>query len=139
MIHIDSIKRGIVIDHIRPKLGMTLYRHLGLDRLDCSIAVIQNVKSKRMGRKDIIKIEDELTLDLNLLGFFDPGITVDTIDDGRIVEKKNLSPPKEIHGVATCKNPRCITSAEPGIEQIFTFGSDKVYRCIYCEQKYEDR
>ena len=137
--NIDSIKNGIVIDHIPAGRSMTLYRLLGLDSLDCSIAIIKNVNSKKMGRKDIIKIDSQLDVNLDLLGFIDPDITVNIIKDGVRVEKKQMALPEEITGVLACKNPRCITSVEQELPQRFklTDRENKVYRCVYCETKVE--
>ena len=139
--NIDSIKNGIVIDHIPAGRSMTLYRLLGLDDLDCSIAIIKNVTSKKMGRKDIIKIDSQLDVNLDLLGFIDPDITVNIIKDGIRVEKKQMALPEEITGVVACKNPRCITSVEQELPQRFklTDRENKVYRCVYCETKVEIR
>ena len=137
--NIDSIKNGIVIDHIPAGRSMTLYRLLGLDDLDCSVAIIKNVTSKKMGKKDIIKIDSQLDVNLDLLGFSDPNITVNIIRDGVRVEKKQMALPEEITGVLSCKNPRCITSAEQELPQRFklTDRENKVYRCVYCETKVE--
>ncbi len=121
--NIDSIKKGIVIDHIQAGNSMRIYRYLNLDQLDCSVAIIKNVKSTKMGRKDIIKIDDDIDL------------TVNIIVDGHIAEKKHLSLPDRIVDVVSCKNPRCITAVEPGLKQIFCLadeGDRKVYRCFYC-------
>ena len=137
--HIDSIKNGLVLDHITAGNSMKIYRSLGLDELDCSVAIIKNARSEKMGRKDIIKVECPIdTLDLDILGFIDHNITVNIIKDGEIVEKKKLSLPKEVHNVIKCKNPRCITSIEQELEQIFILADPKkeVYRCKYCEEKY---
>ena len=117
--NIDSIKNGIVIDHIPAGRSMTLYRLLGLDDLDCSVAIIKNVTSKKMGKKDIIKIDSQLDVNLDLLGFIDPNITVNIIRDGVRVEKKQMALPEEITGVLSCKNPRCITSVEQELPQRF--------------------
>ena len=137
--NIDSIKNGIVIDHIPAGRSMTLYRLLGLDDLDCSVAIIKNVTSKKMGKKDIIKIDSQLDVNLDLLGFIDPNITVNIIRDGVRVEKKQMALPEEITGVLSCKNPRCITSVEQELPQRFklTDRENKVYRCVYCETKVE--
>ena len=137
--NIDSIKNGIVIDHIPAGQSMTLYRLLKLDKLDCSIAIIKNVSSKKMGKKDIIKIDSELDVDLKLLGFIDPNITVNIIKDGVRVEKKQMELPDEISGILACHNPRCITSVEQELPQIFdlTDAAKHVYRCRYCETKAE--
>ena len=133
--NIDSIKRGIVLDHIRAGRSMEIYKYLHLDELDCSVAIIKNVKSNAMGRKDIIKIDEDITIDLDVLGYIDPGITVNIIEDGRIAEKKHLELPQRLVNVIRCKNPRCITSVEPSIDQIFRLADKErqVYRCIYCD------
>ncbi|MCD8036541.1 MAG: aspartate carbamoyltransferase regulatory subunit [Clostridiales bacterium] len=134
---IDSIKNGIVIDHIQAGKGMYLYEVLGLEKLDCSVAIIKNVISRKMGKKDIIKIDSMIDLDLDVLGYVDPGITVNIIRDGKTIEKKNLQLPERITGVIKCKNPRCITSVEQEIEHVFklTDREKGIYRCIYCESK----
>jgi len=133
--NIDSIKRGIVIDHIRAGYSMTIYNLLGLDQLNCTVAIIKNVKSKKMGRKDIIKIDESMKLDLDILGFIDPNITVNIIADDKIVEKKHLSMPDRIVNVLMCNNPRCITTTERSLEHVFklTDPERKVYRCQYCD------
>ena len=135
--HIDSIKNGIVIDHITAGRGMELYHLLGLDKLDCSIAIIKNVHSNKMGKKDIIKVDGEVVLDMKILGYIDPGVTVDIIKDGDLVEKKRISLPSEIKNVIFCKNPRCITSTEQELPHVFrlTDVENRVFRCIYCETK----
>ena len=135
--NIDSIKRGIVLDHIKAGRSMDIYKLLHLDELECSVAIIKNGKSNAMGRKDIIKIDDKITIDLNVLGYIDPGITVNVIEDGVIVEKKHLELPERLTNVIRCKNPRCITSCEQELEHIFklTDRDNKVYRCLYCETK----
>lgn len=133
---IDSIVSGVVIDHIRAGRSMEIYRQLGLDALDCPVALIRNVKSARMGRKDIIKIDDAaFDIDLDALGYLDPDSTVNVIRDGRIVEKKHLALPDRLVNVIACKNPRCITSAEPGLDQTFLLADARrrLYRCAYCE------
>ena len=137
--NIDSIKNGIVIDHITAGRGMELYHLLGLDKLDCSIALIKNVHSNKMGKKDIIKIDSDITLDMKVLGYVDPGVTVDIIKDGRLVDKKRISLPSEIKNVIFCKNPRCITSTEQELPHVFRLTDEKnrVFRCIYCETKSE--
>ncbi len=134
---IDSIINGIVIDHIQAGKGMYLYEVLGLEKLDCSVAIIKNVISRKMGKKDIIKIDSMIDLDLDVLGYVDPGITVNIIRDGKTMEKKNLQLPERITGVIKCKNPRCITSVEQEIEHVFklTDREKGIYRCIYCESK----
>lgn len=136
---IDSIKNGVVIDHIKSGKSMEIYRLLELGKLDCQVAIIKNAPSKKMGKKDIIKIASEFELDLDILGYVDPDITVNIIKDGRLIGKKHLELPKEIRNVAKCKNPRCITSTEQDISHIFklTDAENRVYRCIYCEAKLE--
>ncbi|MBO7309934.1 MAG: aspartate carbamoyltransferase regulatory subunit [Clostridia bacterium] len=135
--NIDSIKNGIVIDHITAGRGMEIYHLLGLDKLDCSIAIIKNVHSNKMGKKDIIKVDSDIVIDTNVLGYVDPGVTVDIIKDGVLVEKKRISLPSEIKNVILCKNPRCITSTEQELPHIFrlTDPKNRVFRCIYCETK----
>ncbi len=135
--HIDSIKNGIVIDHITAGRGMELYHLLGLDKLDCSIALIKNVHSNKMGKKDIIKIDADVALDMKVLGYVDPGVTIDIIKDGKLVDKKNISLPSEIKNVIFCKNPRCITSTEQELPHVFrlTDAEHRIFRCIYCEVK----
>ena len=135
--NIDSIKNGIVIDHITAGKGMSIYRLLGLDSLDCSIAIIKNVNSRKLGKKDIIKVDSAIPLNLEALGYIDPDVTVDVIRDGKLVEKRSVDLPETLHGVLTCKNPRCITSCEQELEQVFTLTDreNRVYRCIYCEAK----
>ncbi len=135
--HIDSIKDGIVIDHITAGRGMELYHLLGLDKLDCSIALIKNVHSNKMGKKDIIKIDADVVLDIKILGYVDPGVTIDIIKDGKLVDKKNISLPSEIKNVIFCKNPRCITSTEQELPHVFklTDAENRVFRCVYCETK----
>lgn len=135
--NIDSIHNGFVIDHIPAGRGMKLYDLLGLDALDCSIALIKNVPSKKMGKKDIIKIDADISLNLDLIGFFAPDVTVNIIRDGVLVEKKSIDLPEYLTGVIRCKNPRCITSCEQEIAHKFklTDRENNVYRCIYCETK----
>lgn len=135
--NIDSIKRGIVLDHIKAGRSMDIYKSLHLDELECSVAIIKNVKSNAMGRKDIIKIDDDITIDLDVLGYIDPGITVNIIEDGVIVEKKHLALPQRLVNVIRCKNPRCITSVEPELDQIFRLTDEnrQIYRCVYCDSE----
>ena len=132
---IDSIKNGIVIDHITAGKGMDIYSLLGLDSLDCSIAIIKNATSAKLGKKDIIKIDADIDVNMDILGYIDPGITVNIIKDGVRVEKKTMSLPEKLVNVISCKNPRCITSTEQELPQIFKLTDEKnaVYRCIYCE------
>ena len=141
MLNISGIHEGFVLDHIQAGMSMRIYHDLKLDRLDCTVAIIKNARSNKMGKKDIIKVECPVdALDLDILGFIDHRITVNVIKDDKIVEKKELHLPKEIHNVISCKNPRCITSIEQELEQIFvlTDPENKVYRCKYCETKYKN-
>lgn len=133
--NIDSIKNGYVIDHIQAGKGMEIYELLRLNELDCQVAIITNAKSQKSGRKDIIKIDKEIPIDLETLGFIDHNITVNVVKDDKIVEKRKLSLPDKIVNVAKCKNPRCITSIEKDLDQIFilTDKEKEVYRCKYCE------
>ena len=135
--NVDSIINGIVIDHITAGKGMKLYNLLGLDSLECSVALIKNVPSKKSGTKDIIKIDTEFTIDTDILGYVDPNVTVNVIKDGKIIEKKNIELPKELNNVLFCKNPRCITATEQEIVHTFrlTDKENQVYRCIYCDTK----
>ncbi len=132
---IDSITNGIVLDHITAGKGMQLYYDLGLDKLDCSVALIQNVKSNKMGRKDILKIDKEYDINLDVIGYIDPDVSVSIIKDGTTIEKKKVALPKKLYDIKKCKNPRCITTTEQGIRQIFKLTDEvnRVYRCIYCE------
>ena len=135
--NIDSIKNGIVIDHITAGRSMEIYRLLGLESLDCSVALIKNVTSRKTGKKDIIKIDSDFDVDTDILGYVDPGVTVNIIRDGKIAEKRTLEVPTELTDVLKCKNPRCITSTEQELPHIFrlTDREHRVYRCIYCETK----
>lgn len=132
---IDAIKNGIVIDHISAGKAMELYSILGLGELDCTVAILKNVVSGKLGRKDIIKIDRILELDWDLIGYVDPNITVNIIKDGERTEKRQLKLPETITGVIRCKNPRCITSVEQELPQVFklTDRASRTYRCLYCE------
>lgn len=134
---IDSIKNGTVIDHITAGSGMRLYRLLGLDSLDCTVAIMKNVTSQKMGRKDIIKIDADIDLNFDVIGFVDPQATVNIIKDGVLLEKRTIDMPETLTNVIRCENPRCITSVEQEIDHVFrlTDKKNKVYRCIYCETK----
>ena len=136
---IDAISNGIVIDHIAAGKAMTLYSILGLDGLDCTVALLKNVPSRKLGRKDIIKIDRILDLDWDVIGYIDPGITVNIIRDGARAEKRQLRLPERITNVIRCRNPRCITSVEQELPQIFTLTDPetRTYRCLYCETKAE--
>lgn len=135
--NIDSITNGVVIDHITAGSAMELYDLLGLADIDCSVAIIKNVGSKKMGRKDIIKIDGETEINFDLIGYVDPEATVNIIKNGVLCEKKSIEMPSELINVLKCKNPRCITSTEQELKQVFklTDRENKVYRCIYCESK----
>ncbi len=135
--NIDSIKNGIVIDHITAGQGMRIYNLLGLDSLDCSVALIKNVSSRKMGKKDIIKIDSDFDVDTDILGYVDPDVTVNIIKDGRTAEKKTIELPERLTGVLVCKNPRCISATEQELPQVFrlTDRGRRVYRCIYCETR----
>ena len=136
---IDAISNGIVIDHISAGKAMELYNILGLGKLDCSVALLQNVVSRKLGRKDILKIDRVIELDWDVIGYVDPSITVNIIKDGQRVEKRQLKLPERITNVIRCKNPRCITSVEQELPQIFTLTdpAQRIYRCLYCEAKAE--
>ena len=138
---ISGVKNGIVIDHIKAGNAMRIYNLLGFDELECSIAIIKNVSSKKMGKKDIIKVDSDIPLNLEALGYIDPDVTVDVIRDGKLVEKRSVDLPEKLHGVLTCKNPRCITTTEQELPHVFrlTDANNKVYRCIYCETKAENK
>ena len=135
--HIDEITNGIVIDHIKAGKAMEIYKLLNLDQLECSIAIIKNVNSKKMGKKDIIKIDEALDVNLDALGYIDNGITINTIENGVKTNKRHCELPERITNGVKCKNPRCITSVEQEIDHVFklTDRENKVYRCIYCEMK----
>ena len=135
--NIDSIQNGIVIDHITAGRGMKLYELLGLEKLDCSVAIIKNVHSDKQGKKDIIKIDADIPVNLDVIGYVDPGVTVNIIQGGVLVEKKRIDMPETLTNVIFCKNPRCITSCEQELKHIFklTDRANKVYRCLYCETK----
>lgn len=138
--NIDSIKNGIVIDHIQAKKALEIYETLKLGELDCSVAIITNAKSKKMGRKDIIKIDKSIDLDLDILGYIDPNITVNIIENEKRVDKYKVELPQEIHDIIKCKNPRCITSIEQELKHVFilTDKEKKTYRCKYCETLSEE-
>ena len=139
--NIDSIKNGYVIDHIKSGNAMKIYDLLKLNELDCQVAIITNAKSKKTGRKDIIKIDRDIEIDLDKLGFIDPNVTVNIVKDDTIVEKRKLELPEKIVNVAKCQNPRCITSVEKSLNQVFnlTDRENEVYRCKYCEMSLKKR
>ena len=142
MLNVGRLSEGVVLDHIKAGKSMTIYHDLKLDKLDCCVAIIKNARSDKMGRKDIIKVECPIdSLNLDILGFIDHNITVNIIKDGEIVEKKDLSLPKEIRNVIRCKNPRCITSIEQELDHVFILADPEkeIYRCKYCEEKYRGK
>ncbi|MDO4393305.1 MAG: aspartate carbamoyltransferase regulatory subunit [Bacillota bacterium] len=134
---IGAIENGLVLDHITAGRGMELYRILGLDALDCEVALIKNAQSAKMGRKDIIKVDRLIDVNLDAIGYVDPGITVNVIQDGKRVERKHIAKPDTITNVIKCKNPRCITTVEQEIPHVFKLVDREagIYRCIYCESK----
>ncbi len=135
--NVDSISNGVVIDHINAGFALRLFDLLGLSQMDCPVAIIKNANSKKMGKKDIIKIDSEITINLDVIGFVAPDATVNIIKDGVLVNKLTLEMPDELTNVIKCKNPRCITSVEQEIDHVFTLADkeNKVYRCLYCETK----
>ena len=138
MLNIGGLNQGVVIDHIKAGHAMEIYQYLNLEKLDCSVAIIKNAKSNKMGKKDMIKVECPIDmLNLDILGFIDHNITVNVIKDGKIVDKKELILPREIKNVIKCRNPRCITSIEQELPHIFVLADEEkeIYRCKYCEEK----
>ncbi len=141
-LNVGRISEGFVLDHIQAGRSMDIYKYLHLDKLDCCVAIIKNAKSSKMGKKDIMKIECPIDfMDLDILGFIDHNITVNIVQDERVVDKKCLRLPNEIRNVIKCKNPRCITSIEQELDHVFvlTDPENEIYRCKYCEQKYDGR
>lgn len=139
MLNIGGLSEGFVLDHIEAGRSMEIYQYLNLDKFDCCVAIIKNARSNKMGKKDIIKVECPIDeLDLNVLGFIDHRITVNIIQNGAIVAKKDLKLPKKLINIIHCKNPRCITSIEQELDQIFFLADEEreTYRCMYCEEKY---
>ena len=141
MLNIDSIQNGIVLDHIKAGKAMELYRVLELNKLECSVAVLMNVSSTKMGHKDMIKISEDIEIGLDILGYIDPGITVNVIRDGKLVEKHSVDLPEKITGYLKCNNPRCITTTEQELPHVFllTEPENRVYRCLYCETKANNK
>ncbi len=142
MLNVGQIEEGFVLDHIKAGKSLSIYEHLGLDKLDCTVAIIKNARSNKLGKKDILKVECDIDmLDLDVLAFIDHNITVNVVKDCRIVDKKELVLPKMIKNVIKCKNPRCITSIEQELPHIFFLADEakEVYRCKYCEEKYSER
>lgn len=141
MLNISGIENGVVIDHIKAGKSMDIYNYLSLGKLDCQVAIIKNATSNKMGKKDIIKIQGEMDLDLDVLGFVDSNMTINIIRGGKIVEKKNLTIPETVTNIIKCKNPRCITSIEQELTHVFklTDPDTRTYRCIYCEEKFSNK
>ena len=141
MLNISGLDNGIVLDHIPAGMSMEIYKYLNLGKLDSQVAIIKNASSKKMGKKDIIKIDNDFDVDLDVLGYIDPNITVSIIKNGETVEKKKLQLPEKIINVAKCKNPRCITSVERDLDQVFYLANreKRIYRCYYCESKAEKK
>ena len=138
MLNVDTIKNGLVIDHICAGYGPKIFRWLGLEKANFTAALVMNVNSKTMGKKDIIKVDNIINIDFSVLGFIDPNITVNVIKDEKTVKKIKMSLPSTVENVIKCKNPRCITSIEQELKHIFvlTDKENQVYRCKYCEEKY---
>ena len=138
--NIDSIKNGYVIDHIKAGNGMKIYNYLKLNELECPVAIIKNVKSNKSGKKDIIKVDDDINLNIDALGFIDPDITINVVKDSKIIKKYHPELPEKIVNIVKCKNPRCITSIEQELDQIFELRDkeNRVYRCKYCETKLSE-
>lgn len=138
MVSINPIQKGIVIDHIKAGYGIKIFKYLGLENVDFTVALIMNAESSKKGKKDIIKIENEIDLDLTVLGLMDPNLTINIIENEVITEKINLKLPEKVENIIKCKNPRCVTSIERGINNIFTLVSEEKeeYKCIYCDEIY---
>lgn len=134
---IGQIKNGIVLDHITAGKGMMLYNFLGLDKLECQVALIKNAESVKMGRKDIIKIDKVIDINFDALGYLDPGVTVNIIKDGKLAKRESTGTPEKIVNVIKCKNPRCITTVEQELPHIFVLKDKerRIYRCLYCESR----
>ncbi len=139
MLNISGLNEGVVIDHIQAGGAMKIYEYLNLEKLDCQVAIIKNARSSKMGKKDIIKIEGPLDIDLNVLGVLDHNITINIIKDNHIADKKTLELPDMVTNIIKCRNPRCITSAEQEIPHRFklTDRENRIYRCVYCESKFK--
>ena len=139
MLNISGLNQGVVIDHIQAGGAMKIYEYLNMEKLDCQVAIIKNAKSNKMGRKNIIKIEGPIQIDLNVLGILDHNITINIIENDKIVRKHTLELPDEVTNIIRCKNPRCITSIEQELPHKFklTDRKNRIYRCIYCESKFK--
>ena len=138
--NIDGVTTGIVLDHIKAGKSMEIYKYLRLDKLDCSVAVVQNVRSSKYGKKDIIKIDDEIELDFEMLGYIDSNITINRVKDGVLQKKEHLELPETLTDVIKCKNTRCITSIEQEITHVFKLADreKKIYRCAYCDVEHKE-
>ena len=142
ILNVGRIAEGFVLDHIQAGKSMEIYKYLNLDKLDCTVAIIKNARSEKMGKKDIMKIECPIDyIDLEVLGFIDHNITVNIVKDEEIVEKMALTLPKEIRNIVRCRNPRCITSIEQELDHVFLLTNEEkeIYRCKYCEEKYKKK
>ena len=142
MLNVGKIENGIVLDHIQAGKSMLIYHYLELNKLDCTVAIIKNARSNAMGKKDILKIEtDAHSFNLDVIAFIDPGVTVNIIKGGELVEKKSISLPNEVKNVIKCTNPRCITSIEQGVQHMFYLADSRrmIYRCRYCDEKYTEQ
>ena len=141
MLNVGKIENGIVLDHIHAGRSMSIYHHLELNKLECPVAIIKNARSNAMGKKDIRKIETELDINLDVIAFIDPDITVNIIKGGELVEKRGISLPREVRNVIKCNNPRCITTIEQGVQHMFYLADTrrKIYRCSYCDEKYTEQ
>lgn len=140
MLNVSGIREGFVLDHIKAGMSLQIYHDLRLDEMDVSVAIIRNARSSKMGKKDILKVECDINaLDLDILGFIDHNITVNIIQDEKIVEKKKLKLPNQVVNIIKCKNPRCITSIEQELDHIFLLADaeKEIYRCKYCEEKFD--
>lgn len=137
--NVDGVNNGIVLDHIHAGKSMEIYRILRLDKLTCSVAVIQNVTSEKYGKKDIIKIDEDIDINLDVLGYIDPNITVNRVRDGKLSRKEHLELPEMVTDIIKCKNPRCITSVEQEVVHIFRLADreKRIYRCIYCDAEHK--
>ncbi len=139
--NIDGLNNGIVLDHITAGKGMQIYEMLKLDKLDCTVAIIQNATSSKLGRKDIIKLDTVIDLNYDMIAFVDSNVTIDIIKDGRVCEKRSVKLPETLKNIISCHNPRCITSTEQGIDQIFHLVDPdrRIYRCAYCDTEYSEK
>ena len=138
MLNVGRLNEGVVLDHIEAGKSMSIYKYLKLDKMDCCVAIIKNAHSNKMGKKDIIKVEGDASwLNLDVLAYLDPDISVTVIENGKAVRKEKPKPPKRLVNIVRCRNPRCISSIEEECDQIFEMSSNGKYRCIYCEQELQ--